>query len=159
MLNLLDRILDRLEEWIICVLIAAATCITFVAVVHRYGASNSVTLSTWAKAHGLVWLSLAADWVYLTLTAINLSWAQELATYMFVWMAKFGAALGVRTGIHVGVDVFVKQLSPAARKPVIMFRAAVRRAVHRHHRDARRHLCLRARSRPGYRRNSSGRAG
>ena len=24
---------------------------------------------------------------------------------MFVWMAKFGAALGVRTGIHVGVDV------------------------------------------------------
>ena len=65
--------------------------------------------------------SLAADWVYVSLTAINLSWAQELATYMFVWMAKFGAALGVRTGIHVGVDVFVKQLSPAARKPVIVF--------------------------------------
>ena len=40
---------------------------------------------------------------------------------MFVWMAKFGAALGVRTGIHVGVDVFVKQLSPTARKPVIVF--------------------------------------
>jgi C4-dicarboxylate transporter DctQ subunit len=40
---------------------------------------------------------------------------------MFVWMAKFGAALGVRTGIHVGVDVFVKQLSPAARRPVIVF--------------------------------------
>jgi TRAP-type C4-dicarboxylate transport system permease small subunit len=123
-LNLLDRILDRLEEWIICVLIAAATCITFVAVVHRYGASNSVTLSTWAKGHGLIWLSLGADWVYLALTAINLSWAQELATYMFVWMAKFGAALGVRIGIHVGVDVFVKQLSPTARKPVILFALA-----------------------------------
>ena len=40
---------------------------------------------------------------------------------MFVWMAKFGAALGVRTGIHVGVDVFVKQLTPATRKPVIVF--------------------------------------
>ena len=25
------------------------------------------------------------------------------------------------TGIHVGVDVFVKQLTPAARKPVIVF--------------------------------------
>jgi len=24
---------------------------------------------------------------------------------MFIWMAKFGAAYGVRTGIHVGVDV------------------------------------------------------
>ena len=124
MLDVLDRILDRLEEWIICVLIGAATVITFVAVVHRYGASNSVVLATWASAHGLVWLSDAADWVYLSLTSINLSWAQELATYMFVWMAKFGAALGVRTGIHVGVDVFVKQLSPEARKPVILFALA-----------------------------------
>jgi len=120
----LDRILDRLEEWIIAVLIAAATCITFVSVVHRYGASNSVTLANWAQAHGLVWLSDAADWVYVSLAAINLSWAQELATYMFVWMAKFGAALGVRTGIHVGVDVFVKRLSPAARTPVIVFALA-----------------------------------
>jgi TRAP-type C4-dicarboxylate transport system permease small subunit len=120
----LNRILDRLEEWIICVLMAAATCITFVAVVHRYGASNSVVLATWANAHGLSWLGDAADSTYLALTAINLSWAQELATYMFVWMAKFGAALGVRTGIHVGVDVFVKQLSPQSRKPVIMFALA-----------------------------------
>ena len=121
---MLDRILDRLEEWIIAVLIAAATGITFVSVVHRYGASNSVTLANWAQAHGLVWLSDAADWVYVSLAAINLSWAQELATYMFVWMAKFGAALGVRTGIHVGVDVFVKRLSPAARTPVIVFALA-----------------------------------
>ncbi len=121
---MLNRILDRLEEWIICVLMAAATCITFVAVVHRYGASNSVVLAAWANAHGLSWLGDAADSVYLSLAAINLSWAQELATYMFVWMAKFGAALGVRTGIHVGVDVFVKQLSPQSRKPVIMFALA-----------------------------------
>ena len=121
---MLNRILDRLEEWIICVLMAAATFITFVAVVHRYGASNSVVLATWANAHGLTWLGDAADAVYLSLTSINLSWAQELATDMFVWMAKFGAALGVRTGIHVGVDVFVKRLAPEARKPVIMFALA-----------------------------------
>jgi TRAP-type C4-dicarboxylate transport system permease small subunit len=118
---LVDRILDRLEEWIIVVLIGAATIVTFVAVVHRYGASNSVVLEAWARAHGLIWLSLVADWIYSELTAINLSWAQELATYMFVWMAKFGAALGVRTGIHVGVDVFVNKLTPATRKPVIVF--------------------------------------
>jgi TRAP-type C4-dicarboxylate transport system permease small subunit len=117
----LDRILDRLEEWIIATLIAAATIITFVAVVHRYGASNSASMATWAKVHGLPWLSAVAEQVYVSLTSINLSWAQELATYMFVWMAKFGAALGVRTGIHVGVDVLVDRLSPAARKPVIVF--------------------------------------
>jgi len=117
----LDRILDRLEEWIIVFLIGAATIVTFVAVVHRYGASNSAALENWAGAHHLPFLKDAAESVYLALISINLSWAQELATYMFVWMAKFGAALGVRTGIHVGVDVFVKQLTPAARKPVIVF--------------------------------------
>jgi TRAP-type C4-dicarboxylate transport system permease small subunit len=120
-LALLDRILDRLEEWLIATLIAAATAITFVAVVHRYGASNSAALATWAKVHGLPWLNIVAEQVYLSLTSINLSWAQELATYMFVWMAKFGAALGVRTGIHVGVDVLVDRLSPSARTPVIVF--------------------------------------
>jgi TRAP-type C4-dicarboxylate transport system permease small subunit len=120
-LPLLDRLLDRLEEWIIASLIGAATILTFVAVVHRYGASNSAVLARWAGLHGLVLLQHAADGVYSFLASINLSWAQELATYMFVWMAKFGAALGVRTGIHVGVDVLVMRLTPAARKPVIVF--------------------------------------
>ena len=71
--------------------------------------------------HNLPFLKYTANWVYTGLVAVHLSWANELSTYMFVWMAKFGAALGVRTGIHVGVDVFVKRLSPAARKPVIVF--------------------------------------
>jgi TRAP-type C4-dicarboxylate transport system permease small subunit len=113
--------LDRLEEWLIATLIGAATVVTFVAVVHRYGASNSAGLARWAGLHGFVLLRQAADWTYGELAAVNLSWAQELATYMFVWMAKFGAALGVRTGIHVGVDVLVKQLAAPARKPVIVF--------------------------------------
>ena len=118
---MLDRILDRLEEWIIVTLIGAATVLTFVAVVHRYGASNSANLARWAGAHHLLALQHGAGAVYRWLASINLSWANELATYMFVWMAKFGAALGVRTGIHVGVDVFVKRLTPAAQKPVIVF--------------------------------------
>ena len=119
--RVLDRILDRLEEWIIVTLIGAATALTFVAVVHRYGASNSASLARWAGVHQFLLLKAAANAVYIWLASINLSWAQELATYMFVWMAKFGAALGVRTGIHVGVDVFVNRLTPAARKPVIVF--------------------------------------
>ena len=40
---------------------------------------------------------------------------------MFVWMAKFGAAYGVRTGIHVGVDVLINQLSPKVRNKFIFF--------------------------------------
>ena len=121
---MLDRILNRLEEVIIVSLIAMATALTFVAVVHRYGTSNSANLARWASVHNLLFLKYSANWVYTELAAIHLSWANELSTYMFVWMAKFGAALGVRTGIHVGVDVFVKQLSPASRKPVILFALA-----------------------------------
>jgi C4-dicarboxylate transporter, DctQ subunit len=95
------RILDRLEEVLIASLMAAATIIIFIAVVHRYGTG--------------------IPFLYPFLIQIHLSWAQELCIYMFVWMAKFGAAYGVRTGIHVGVDVLVNQLSPAKRKPVVLF--------------------------------------
>lgn len=101
MLKLPLRILDRLEEILIASLMAAATLITFVAVVHRY-------LST-------------VPWVQDYATQIDLSWAQELCVYMFIWVAKFGAAYGVRTGIHVGVDVLVNQLPPGPRQGVIIF--------------------------------------
>ncbi|GJD50619.1 C4-dicarboxylate TRAP transporter small permease protein DctQ [Methylobacterium crusticola] len=95
------RILDRLEEILIASLMAAATLLIFVAVVHRY-------------ASGIPAL-------YPLTAAIHLSWAQELCIYMFVWMAKFGAAYGVRTGIHVGVDVVVNQLRPGLRRKVVLF--------------------------------------
>lgn len=95
------RILDRIEEIIIATLIAAATIVIFVAVVHRYG------------------VGIPALYPYLV--GLHLSWAQELCIYMFVWMAKFGAAYGVRTGIHVGVDVVVNLLQPRWRKRVVLF--------------------------------------
>ena len=89
------RILDRLEETLIATLMAAATILIFVAVLHRY-------------AFGIPFL-------HPYMAAIHLSWAQELCIYMFVWMAKFGAAYGVRTGVHVGVDVLVNHLPPRGR--------------------------------------------
>ncbi|WP_269532249.1 TRAP transporter small permease [Chitinimonas sp. BJYL2] len=92
------KFLDHLEEWLIASLMAAATLIIFVAVVHRYA-------SGWA-------IPGVQDW----LLQQNLGWAQETTIYLFVWMAKFGAAYGVRTGIHVGVDVLVNRLAPQHRK-------------------------------------------
>jgi C4-dicarboxylate transporter, DctQ subunit len=99
--RLLLRVLDRLEEILIASLMAAATLLIFVAVVHRYGTG--------------------VPFLYPYLIQIHLSWAQELCIYMFVWMAKFGAAYGVRTGIHVGVDVVVNLFSPRNRKPIVLF--------------------------------------
>jgi C4-dicarboxylate transporter DctQ subunit len=98
---MLLRILDRLEEILIASLMAAATLLIFVAVLHRYGTG--------------------VPFLYPFLFPIDLSWAQELCIYMFVWMAKFGAAYGVRTGIHVGVDVLVNLLDAANRRRVVLF--------------------------------------
>jgi C4-dicarboxylate transporter DctQ subunit len=97
------RLLDRLEEVLIATLMAAATLLIFVAVVHRYAAGWSIPV------------------VQDFLIKLNLSWAQELCIYMFVWMAKLGAAYGVRTGIHVGVDVMINRLPPDTRRLYVVF--------------------------------------
>jgi TRAP-type C4-dicarboxylate transport system permease small subunit len=112
--------LNRLEETIIAVLIAAATAVVFAAVIQRYGLSNAAALAAWAKGQGLDWLAALARELFLALNALRLTWAQELAVYMSVWMAKFGAAYGVRTGIHVGVDVLVNALTPDRRRPLVL---------------------------------------
>ena len=119
--RVLNRALDHLEEWLIATLIAAATGLIFVAVIHRYGAGASIDVARWATAHGLTWLATAMNGVFTFLSGLDLSWAQELCIYMFIWMAKFGAAYGVRTGIHVGVDLLVNRLPEHSRKHVIMF--------------------------------------
>ena len=118
---MLGRALNHLEEWLIATLIAAATILIFFAVIHRYGTGVSIDLSKWATAHGLTLLASALLAIFRWLSSIDVSWAQELCIYMFIWMAKFGAAYGVRTGIHVGVDVFVNMLGPNSRKRVIVF--------------------------------------
>jgi C4-dicarboxylate transporter, DctQ subunit len=97
------KVLDHLEEWLISILMACATLIIFFAVIHRALASSR--------------LPGVQDWAL----QLNFSWAQELCIIMFVWMCKFGAAYGVRTGIHVGVDVVVNRLEPRARARVILF--------------------------------------
>jgi C4-dicarboxylate transporter, DctM subunit len=117
----LNRALDHLEEWLIATLIAAATALIFVAVLHRYGTGVSINLSKWTAEHGVPFVPEILKDIYLWLAALDLSWAQELCIYMFIWMAKFGAAYGVRTGIHVGVDLLVNMVPARSRKQVILF--------------------------------------
>jgi C4-dicarboxylate transporter DctQ subunit len=94
--------LDHLEEWIITVLMALATLITFFAVVHRYMVGVHSPLQDW-------------------LLSLDVSWTQEATIYLFVWMAKFGAAYGVRTGIHVGVDVFINRMPERRKAKFVLF--------------------------------------
>jgi C4-dicarboxylate transporter DctM subunit len=120
-LKVLNRALDHLEEWLIAALIAAATGLIFFAVLHRYGTGLSIDASKWLAARGVPLLPAILKDLYLWLAALDVSWAQELCIYMFIWMAKFGAAYGVRTGIHVGVDLLVNRVPPRSRKQVILF--------------------------------------
>jgi C4-dicarboxylate transporter DctQ subunit len=96
-----NRILNHLEEWLITFLIGAATLVIFAAVLHRF----------------LSGIPYIQDYAI----RMDVSWAQELCIYMFVWMAKFGAAYGVRNGTHVGVDVVIRKLRPEHAKWLVLF--------------------------------------
>lgn len=100
---MINKALNHLEELLVTFLMGGATVIIFVAVLHRYLAGVEIP--------GL------QDW----LLTLNFGWAQELCIIMFVWMAKFGAAYGVRTGIHVGVDVLINRLDESKRTKFIIF--------------------------------------
>jgi C4-dicarboxylate transporter DctQ subunit len=97
----INRFLNHLEEWLIATLIGGATVVIFLAVVHRF----------------LSGVPYIQDYT----VQLHVSWAQELCIFMFVWMAKFGAAYGVRTGIHVGVDVIVRKLTGNPQRALILF--------------------------------------
>ena len=98
---MINRSLNHLEEWLIAFLIGAATIVIFLAVAHRF----------------LSGVPYIQDYT----VRMDVSWAQELCIFMFVWMAKFGAAYGVRTGIHVGVDVIIRKLTGKPQRMLILF--------------------------------------
>ena len=97
----MNKLLDRLEEIIIASLMAVATIVIFISVVHRYASGYEIPV--------------VQDW----LLDMNFGWAQEFCIILFVWMAKFGAAYGVRTGIHVGVDILINKLTGSSRAALI----------------------------------------
>jgi C4-dicarboxylate transporter, DctQ subunit len=82
------NILDRLEEWIISLMLFAMTALTFLQVVMRY-VFNS-----------------------------GFSWALELTTVFFAVMIFVGIAYGIRVGSHIGVDALVKLMPAGPRRQV-----------------------------------------
>lgn len=82
------KIFDYLEEWIIGLMLAAMTGLTFLQVVMRY-VFNS-----------------------------GFSWALELTTVFFAFMIFVGISYGVRVGSHIGVDALVKLLGHTDRRNV-----------------------------------------
>jgi len=83
-----SRIINSLEEFFICLLLATMTLLVFVEVVLRFG------------------------------FGIGLMWSQELTLHLSAWMVLFGASYGIKVGSHIGVDALVKILPPLVRKIV-----------------------------------------
>ncbi len=51
----------------------------------------------------------------------SLSWSEELAKYLFVWMTFLGAALCLRDKAHIGVDYFLSLLPVQIQQAVQRF--------------------------------------
>lgn len=85
------KFLKRLDEWLIALLLAAMTLLTFTQVVMRYVFNSGFT------------------------------WAQELTTILFAFMIFIGISYGVRVGAHIGVDALVKLFTPQVRRAVSIF--------------------------------------
>ena len=81
-----NHILDEIEETSIAICLGLMTLITFANVVARY--------------------------VFET----NILWALELTSFLFAWLVLMGVSYGVKTHIHIGIDVVVNLMPPAGRK-------------------------------------------
>lgn len=82
------KYLKRMDEWLIAILLAAMTLLTFTQVVMRYVFNSGFT------------------------------WAVELTTVLFAFMIFIGISYGVRVGAHIGVDALVKLFPPGIRRIV-----------------------------------------
>jgi TRAP-type C4-dicarboxylate transport system permease small subunit len=90
-----DRAVGRAEAWFLGTLVAAMTITTLLQVVFRYVLNDPLV------------------------------WSEELARYLFVWIALVGAGAAVRTGGHFGLDLFYRKLPAAARTRVAALVSAV----------------------------------
>ncbi len=90
-----DRLLDRLETAVVAIGLTVGVAATFLEVILRYVFGSST------------------------------GWGGELTNFAIIWAALVGAAAGVKSGIHIGIDVWVRRFPPPVFKAVLLFGLAV----------------------------------
>ncbi|MGQ2902280.1 MAG: TRAP transporter small permease [Neoaquamicrobium sediminum] len=87
------ELVSRIEENILATLLAIITFVSFTQVIARYG--------------------------------FNTGWsgALEFTRVMFAWMILFGMSYGIKHGVHLGVDAFVRLLPSNLFRPAALFAA------------------------------------
>lgn len=80
------RMINKLEEAIISLLLVAMTLLVFWEVILRFGFGTGV------------------------------SWGQEATLHLSAWFVLFGVSYGLKVGAHIGVDAFVRLFSPLGQR-------------------------------------------
>lgn len=89
--KLLDWLNNKLEMTVCVILMSGMSIIIFIQVIARYVFNNS------------------------------LSWSEELARYMFIWLVYIGISLGCKEMKHLRIDAFIKIFPKKARPWVLVF--------------------------------------
>jgi TRAP-type C4-dicarboxylate transport system permease small subunit len=55
----------------------------------------------------------------------SLSWSEELAKFIFVWLTFLGAAVCIKDRLHIGVEFLVERLPENRKKYLELFRTAL----------------------------------
>ena len=63
---------------------------------------------------GLVFGNVVARYVFNS----AITWAEEVARFLFVWLTFVGASFGLMKGLHLGMDIIVARLKPHTRSIV-----------------------------------------
>ena len=80
----MNKILDYIEESLVCVCLVVMTALTFVNVVARYVFSAA------------------------------LSFSEEITTYLFVLLSLLGSAIAAKRGAHLGLTIISDRVGPKA---------------------------------------------
>jgi len=85
-MNKFYKLIDRLEEDFVAILLGLMTIITFAQVIARYGFNTG-----WGSA-------------------------LEITQILFAWLILFGMSYGIKRGIHLGVDILIRKFSSSVFK-------------------------------------------
>jgi TRAP-type C4-dicarboxylate transport system permease small subunit len=88
-------VLSRILEIILVVILTTMVALVFGNVVARYVFNSAIT------------------------------WAEEVARFLFVWLTFVGASFGLLKGLHLGMDMVVARLTPRTRSVVELGNAII----------------------------------
>jgi len=54
------------------------------------------------------------------LFSFSLSWSEEVARYLMIWVAFLGASLALKQGLHLGVEIVISRINRDARKGILL---------------------------------------